>query len=80
MSLFNHFQRTTKETDTSKLCDSMEEVLPESIAHREMACIQSNLQQIDTKKRDALFTKKKKTRCRKICSSVWYYRKEPLGN
>ena len=28
MSLFNHFQRTVKQTDASKLCDSMKEELP----------------------------------------------------
>ena len=59
MSLFNHFQRIAKETDTSKLCDSMKEEVPKTITQREMKCIQSNLQQVETKKRDDLFTKKK---------------------
>ena len=39
MSLFNYFQRTVKESNTSKLCDSMKEELPESITWREMECI-----------------------------------------
>ena len=51
MSLFNCFQRTVKETNTSKLCDSMKEELPESITQREMECIWNNLQQVDTKKK-----------------------------
>ena len=51
MSLFNHFQRTVKQTDASKLCDSMKEELPEGITQRETECIQSNLQQVDTKKK-----------------------------
>ena len=38
-------------TDASKSCDSMKEELPESITRREMECIQSNLQQVDTKKK-----------------------------
>ena len=59
MSLFNHFQRTVKETDASKLCDSMKEELPESIPQTEVECIQSNLPQADKIKRDAWFTKKK---------------------
>ena len=46
-----HFQRTVKETDATKLCDPMKEKLPESITQREMECIQSNLQQVDTKKK-----------------------------
>ena len=29
--LFNHFQCTVKETNASKLCDSMKEELPENI-------------------------------------------------
>ena len=41
MSLFNHFQRTVKEMDASKLTDSMTKELPESITQREMV-IQSN--------------------------------------
>ena len=51
MLLFNHFQHTIKEADASKLCDSMKEELPESITEREMKCIQSNLQQLDTNKK-----------------------------
>ena len=51
MSLLNHFQRTVKETDASKLCDSIKYELPESITQREMECIQINLQQVDTKKK-----------------------------
>ena len=51
MSLFNHFQRTVKETDGSKLCGSMKEELPEIITQREMEYIQSNLQQVHTKKK-----------------------------
>ena len=39
MSLFNYFQPTVKETNASKLCDSMKEELPESITRREMECI-----------------------------------------
>ena len=60
MTLFNHFQRTVKETDASKLYDYMEEKLRESITQREMECIHSNLQQVDTKKkRDVIFTQKR---------------------
>lgn len=52
MSLFNYFQREVKETDTSKVCDSMKEKLPESITQKELECIQNNLmQQVDTKKK-----------------------------
>ena len=59
MTLFNHFQRTVKETDASKLYDYMEEELRESITQREMECVHSNLQQVDTKKkRDVIFTQK----------------------
>ena len=35
--------------DASKCRDSMKEELPESITQKEMECIQSNLQQVDTK-------------------------------
>ena len=44
MPLFNHFQRTVKETDASKSCDSMKEELPENITQREMECLQRTLQ------------------------------------
>ena len=54
MSPSNHFQRKVKETDASKLCDSMKEELPESITEREIECIQSNLQQVHTKKKETL--------------------------
>ena len=37
----------------------MKEELPESIIQRKMKCIQSNLLQVDTKKKRLLFTKKK---------------------
>ena len=60
MTLFNHFQRTVKETDASKLYDYMEEELRESITQREMECIHSNLQQVETKKkRNVIFTQKR---------------------
>ena len=51
MPLFNHFQLTVTETDVSELCDSMKDELPESIIQREIDCNQSNLQQVDTKKK-----------------------------
>ena len=59
MTLFNHFQRTVKETDASKLYDYMEEELRESITQREMECIHSNLQQVDTKKKRTLYLYRK---------------------
>ena len=39
MPLFSHFQRTVKETDASKLCNSMKEELPESITLRKIEYI-----------------------------------------
>ena len=51
MPLFNHFQLTVTETDVSELCDSMKDELPESIIQGEIECNQSNLQQVDTKKK-----------------------------
>ena len=55
----NGVKETVKETDASKLCDSMNEELPESITQTEMECIHSNLPQVDKTKRDAWFKKKK---------------------
>ena len=61
MSLFNHSQSTVKETDDSKLCDSMKEELPESITQGEMESIQSNLQQVHSKKtRQSVYEEKVK--------------------
>ena len=57
----------------------MKEELPESITQKEMECIQSNLQQVDTKKRDALFTKKminKMSQNMKLSEVL----QQPLGN
>ena len=51
MSFFNHFQRPVKETHASKLCNSIKEELPENITQSKMECIQSNFQQVDTKKK-----------------------------
>ena len=59
MSLFNNFQCTVKETNASKLCDSMKEELPESITQWEMECIQSNLQSVK-KKRHLIYEEKDK--------------------
>ena len=46
-----HFQRTVKETDASKLFDSMKGEFHESITQREMESIQNNLHQLDKKKK-----------------------------
>ena len=49
------------------------------ITQREMECIQSNLQQVDTKKKDALFTKKKRSKMsQNMQLSVVLH--QPLGN
>ena len=73
MSLFKHFQRTAKETDTYKLCDSMREELRESITQREMWCIQSNLQQVDTKKKGHFVYEEKHKQDIAKYAAQWYY-------
>ena len=52
-------RRTVKETGASELCDSMKEELPKSITQRKIECIQSNLQQVDTKEKRCFVYKEK---------------------
>ena len=56
---FQSFSTYSKETDASKLCDSMKEELLESITQREMECIQNKLQQVDTEKERSFVYKEK---------------------
>ena len=57
----------------------MKEELPESIIQRKMKCIQSNLLQVDTKKKILLFTKKKlNNMSQNVPLSVVL--QQPLGN
>ena len=81
ISLFNHSQRTVKETHASKLCDSMKE-LPENITQSKIEYIQGNLQQVDTKKKRRFFCEEKDKRdfgkyaaqC-SITAAIWKFKR-----
>ena len=72
------FSISVNEADASKLCDSMKEELLNILTQREMECIQSNLQQVDTKKkRDFVYEEKDKMLQNMQVSVVI---QQPLGN
>ena len=79
MSLFNHFQRTVKETHASKLCDSMKQ-LPENITQSKIEYIQGNLQQADTKKKRRFFFAKKKINKISENMQLSVVLQQPFGN
>ena len=72
------FSISVNEADASKLCDSMKEELLNILTQREMECIQSNLQQVDTKKkRDFVYEEKDMMLLNMQVSVIL---QQPLGN